>query len=137
MTPEILARIVTARGMRDLSDAARHALATTSDTISPAERIEQARRLRQMANSIVDLVVLSEALGGASWEEITQALGRRDTGTVSGEYEDAVAAWQSMPEDEQQAAAEGSEDLDAWYSRHREDIDPTVESPITDLQNRR
>lgn len=137
MTPEILARITSARGLRDLSDAARHVLATTSETISPAERIKRARELREMANAVVDLVVLGEALGGASWEEITQALGRRDARTVVGEYEDAVAAWEAMPEDEQRAAAAGSEDLDAWYARHREDIDPAVESPITDLQNRR
>ncbi|MFE6185448.1 hypothetical protein ACFQ6U_13585 [Streptomyces sp. NPDC056465] len=137
MTPEILARIVTARGMRDLSDAARNALAKTSDTISPAERIEQARELRQMANAIVDLVVLGEALGGASWEEITQALNRRDPGSVAGEYEGAVAEWQAMPEDERQAAAEGAEYLDAWFARHREDIDPAVERPVGDLHNRR
>lgn len=74
MTPEILARIATARAARDLSDLARLALADTATTASPAERIERARRLRQVANEVVDLVVLAEALGGASWEEIAKAL---------------------------------------------------------------
>ncbi|MDV6291246.1 hypothetical protein R2F25_38190 [Streptomyces sp. UP1A-1] len=93
-------------------------------------------RLRQMANNIVDLVVLSEALGGASWEEITQAMNRRDADTVQGEYADSVAAWEAMPEDQMTAAAEGFEDLDRWYARHREDQDPELPTPVADLLNR-
>ncbi|MFE6639487.1 hypothetical protein ACFVFT_38765 [Streptomyces tendae] len=136
MTPEILARIATARGYRDLSDLARQALASAAAPNSPAERIETARRLRQMANEIVDLVVLGEALGGASWEEITHALNRRDPGTVAREYADSVADWEAMPEDQMAAAAEGFEDLDDWYARHREDQDPELPTPVADLLNR-
>lgn len=136
MTPEILARIATARGYRDLSDLARQALAATATTTSPTERIENARRLRQMVNEIVDLVVLGEALGGAPWEEITQALNRRDPGTVEREYADSVADWEALPEEQMAAAAEGSEDLDRWYARHREDQDPELTTPVADLLNR-
>ncbi|MGW2550137.1 hypothetical protein [Streptomyces sp. NPDC001635] len=136
MTPEILARITAARAARDLSDLARQAVGATAAPMSPAERIHAARRIRQMANELVDYAVLAEALAGASWEEITEALNRRDPRTVEGEYADAAADWQAMPEDEMTAAAEGTEDLDAWYGRHREDHDPAVESPITDLRNR-
>jgi hypothetical protein len=136
MEPEILARITTARAARDLSDLARQAVATTAETTSPTERILQARRLRQLANEIVDRVVLAEALGGASWPEITEALNRRDPDTVRGEYEDAVAEWKAMPEEQKAAAADGLEDLDAWYARHREDQDPELATPVADLQNR-
>ncbi|MCG8971731.1 hypothetical protein [Streptomyces sp. CL12-4] len=137
MTPEILARITAARAARDLSDLARQALATTAETTSPTERIHAARRLRQMANELVDVVVLAEALGGASWEEITKALGRREPGTVEREFRDDVAEWSRLPEDRMEAAAAGAEDLDQWYARHREDHDPASPSPVSDLLNRR
>jgi hypothetical protein len=136
MTPEILARIATARGARDLSDLARQAVAATAETASPAERIRQARELRQLANEIVDLAVLAEALAGAPWEEITSALNRRDPDTVRGEYQDAVDEWGSKSEAELERAAEGFEDVDAWYARHREDYDPEVSTPVADLLNR-
>ncbi|MFF4902289.1 hypothetical protein [Streptomyces sp. NPDC001068] len=136
MEPEILARITTARAARDLSDLARQTVATTAETTSPADRILQARRLRQLANEIVDRVVLAEALGGASWQEITEALNRQDPDTVRGEYEDAVAEWEAMPEDQKAAAADGLEALDAWYKRHREDQDPKLATPVADLLNR-
>ncbi|MFF1600843.1 hypothetical protein ACFVYV_25595 [Streptomyces mirabilis] len=136
MEPEILARITTARAARDLSDLARQAVATTAETTSPAERIMQARRLRQMANEIVDLVVLAEALAGTPWDEITQALKRQDPDTVRDEYEDAVAEWETMPEDRKTSTAAGLEDLDAWYARHREDPDPEISTPVADLLNR-
>ncbi|CAM5235227.1 hypothetical protein [Streptomyces griseomycini] len=137
MTPEILARIATARALRDLSDLARQEVAATAEPLSPAERIRRARRLRQMTNEIIDRVVLAEALAGASWEEIAGALGLRDPGTVEREYAEDVAEWAALPEDEMEAEAEGAEDLDAWYARHREDHDPTAPSPVTDLLNRR
>lgn len=137
MTPEILARITAARAARDLSDLARQAVGTTAETISPGERIQNARRLRKMANDIVDLVVLAEALAGADWREITDALSpRMDPGTVEEEYADAVAEWAATTEAEADEAATGLEDLDAWYARHREDHDPHVEKPVADLLNR-
>ncbi|MCX5182668.1 hypothetical protein [Streptomyces sp. NBC_00268] len=136
MTPEILARIATARAARDLSDLARLVLADTAATTSSAQRIEKARRLRQVANQVVDLVVLAEALGGASWEEITKALGRRDSGTVEREFAKDVAEWGSTPEGELERAAEGHEALDEWYARHREDQDPELPTPVADLLNR-
>lgn len=141
MTPEILARIATARAARDLSDLARQEVASTAEPLSPAERIRRARRLRQMATEIVDLVVLAEALAGTPWEEIAGALGPknlgRDPDTVRAEYEDALAEWQALPEERMEAGAEGTDDLDAWYERHREDHDPAAPSPVTDLLNRR
>jgi hypothetical protein len=136
MTPEILARITAARAARDLSDLARQAVGTTAESTSPAERIERARRLRLMANQVVDLIVLAEALGGADWPEITQALGRRDADTVGEEFADAVAEWSGLTEEAADAAAAGVEDLDAWYARHREDHDPDLEKPVADLLNR-
>ncbi|MFI5990303.1 hypothetical protein ACIBAC_00415 [Streptomyces sp. NPDC051362] len=136
MTPEILARITTARAAHDLSDLARQAVAATAETTDPAERIIQARRLRQLANEVVDRVVLAEALGGASWQEITDALNRQDADTVRREYEDAVAQWNAMSEEEKAAAAEGFEDVDRWYARHREDYDPPLSTPVADLLNR-
>ncbi|MEE1764432.1 hypothetical protein [Streptomyces sp. SP18BB07] len=136
MTPEILARITTARAARDLSDLARQALATTAENTSVTERIKTARRLRQLANEFVDRVVLAEALAGADWTEIAKALNRRDPGTVEGEYADAVAEWSAFTEAEADEAAAGVEDLDAWYARHREDHDPDLEKPVADLMNR-
>ncbi|MFJ4880082.1 hypothetical protein ACIP93_33410 [Streptomyces sp. NPDC088745] len=136
MTPEILARITTARAARDLSDLARQSVASTAAAINPAERLQNARRLRQMATQLVDTLVLAEALGGTSWEEITEALGRRDPGTVAREYAEDVAGWEAMPEGQMVAAAEGFEDLDAWYVRHREDQDPELATPVADLLNR-
>lgn len=136
MTPEILARIATARAARDLSDLARLALADTATTASPAERIERARRLRQVANEVVDLVVLAEALGGASWEEIAKALSRQDPGTVEREFAADVAEWSSQSEAELERAAEGSGALDEWYARHREEQDPMIPTPVADLLNR-
>ncbi|WP_328736518.1 hypothetical protein [Streptomyces bobili] len=78
MTPEILARITAARAARDLSDLARQAVGTTAESISTTERIQNARRLRQMANEFLDLIVLAEGLAGAEWAEIARALGRGD-----------------------------------------------------------
>ncbi|MFC9280947.1 hypothetical protein [Streptomyces collinus] len=135
MTPEILARITAARAARDLSDLARQAVGTTAETISPAERIRRARELRQMVNAYVDLVVLSEALAGADWQEIAAALSpQRDPETVRAEYADAVAEWSGFAEAD--ADDEGVEGLDAWYARHREDHDPDLEKPVADLLNR-
>ncbi|MER6109254.1 hypothetical protein [Streptomyces hirsutus] len=136
MTPEILARITAARAARDLSDLARQAVGTTAETTSTAERIETARRLRHMANQIVDLVVLAEALAGAEWSEITEALGRIEPGTVKAEYADAVAEWSSLTEAEATESAADIEDMDAWYARHREDHDPDLEKPVANLLNR-
>ncbi|MFJ1552694.1 hypothetical protein [Streptomyces mirabilis] len=134
MRPEILARIAAARAARDLSDLARQAVGTTAETISPTERIQRARQLRQMVNEYVDVVVLGEALAGADWQEISAALNRRDPETVKGEYEDAVTEWGALPEGDLED--EGVEDLDGWYTRHREDHDPDLEKPVADLLNR-
>lgn len=136
MTPEILARIATARAARDLSDLARQAVATTAETTSPTERIHRARELRELANQLVDLVALAEAFGGASWDEITEALGRRDPGTVEREFADAVAEWGGKSEADLERRAAGYEALDEWYARHREDQDPEVSTPVADLLNR-
>ncbi|MFF7838756.1 hypothetical protein ACFZC6_08070 [Streptomyces ossamyceticus] len=137
MTPEILARITAARAARDLSDLARQAVGTTAESISATERIERARRLRQMANEYVDLIVLAEGLAGGDWAEITEALGRRDPGTVEREYADDLAEWDApVGETEAEEAVAGIEALDAWYARHREDHDPDLEKPVADLLNR-
>lgn len=136
MTPEILARIATARALRDLSDLARQEVASTAEPLSTAERIERARRIRQMANQIVDYVVLGEALAGAPWEEIGTALRPQDPTSVRDEYEDAVGEWNALPEDEREGAAAGFEDLDDWYARQREDHDPELRTPVSDLLNR-
>ncbi|WP_328491187.1 hypothetical protein [Streptomyces zaomyceticus] len=136
MTPEILARIATARAARDLSDLARLVVASTAQPSSPSERIRDARRLRELANQVVDLVTLAEALGGADWEEIAQALGRRDAATVEQEFGEDVAEWGGKPEADLEAAAEGHEALDEWYARHREDQDPERTTPVSDLLNR-
>ncbi|MER5222830.1 hypothetical protein [Streptomyces flaveus] len=136
MTPEILARITAARAARDLSDLARQAVGTTAEDISTTERIQNARRLRQMVNEFVDLIVLAESLAGAEWAEITRALGRGDAATVEGEYADAVEEWSAFTETEADEAGAGTEDLDAWYARHREDHDPDLEKPVADLLNR-
>lgn len=135
MTPEILARITAARAARDLSDLARQTVGTTAETISPAERIRNARRLRKMANDIIDRVVLAEALAGAEWPEITAALGRLDPATVQDEYAEALNEWRSYGDDTDEEVV-GVEDLDAWYARHREDHDPDLEKPVADLLNR-
>ncbi|MFI1532171.1 hypothetical protein [Streptomyces griseus] len=136
MTPEILARITLARAERDLSDLARAAVGTAAADVSPAERIKAARRSRQLVNEIVDRTVLVAALAGTSWEDIARSLNRRDPGTVEAEYEDSVAAWRAMSQEElAEAAAAGAEGLDAWYARHREDYDPAEESPVADLLN--
>ncbi|MFE9993548.1 hypothetical protein [Streptomyces avermitilis] len=134
MTPEILARITAARAARDLSDLARQAVGTTAESISTTERIQNARRLRQMANEFLDLIVLAEGLAGAEWAEITRALGRGDAATVKGEYAEALSEWSAVTEAEEAGA--GAEDLDAWYARHREDHDPDLEKPVADLLNR-
>ncbi|MFM9647734.1 hypothetical protein ACKI1S_16500 [Streptomyces galilaeus] len=134
MTPEILARITAARAARDLSDLARQAVGTTAESISTTERIQNARRLRQMANEFLDLIVLAEGLAGAEWAEIARALGRGDEATVRGEYAEALSEWSAVTEAEEAGA--GAEDLDAWYARHREDHDPDLEKPVADLLNR-
>ncbi|MFF4543594.1 hypothetical protein ACFY1J_05015 [Streptomyces sp. NPDC001406] len=136
MTPEILARITAARAARDISDLARQAVGTTAETTSATERIEKARRLRQLVNEYVDRVVLAEVLAGAEWPEVAQALSRRDPGTVEEEYADAITEWSALTEDEANEAAAGVEALDDWFARHREDHDPDLEKPVADLLNR-
>lgn len=133
MNPEILARLSAARAHRDLSDLARQGLGDINSGASSRERIEAARRLRVLVNELVDLVVLAEALGGAPWEEITQALHRRDAETVRVEYEDAVSEWRAAPAPAFDGVDDDARDLDAWYQRHREDTDPAGENPATDL----
>ncbi|MFE4575743.1 hypothetical protein [Streptomyces chartreusis] len=136
MTPEILARIATARAARDLSDLARQFVATTAQPANPTERIRRARELRELVNQLVGLTVLAEAFGGASWEEITAALGRQDSDTVEREFAEDVAEWGGKSEEELQRAAEGHDALDKWYARHREDQDPEGSTPVADLFNR-
>ncbi|MET8696816.1 hypothetical protein ABZV65_30250 [Streptomyces bauhiniae] len=131
MTPEILARVSAARTARDLSDLARQALGAAAEDSTPAERIEQARRLRMMAVQYVDRIVLAEALGGAGWDELAVALGRRDPDTVEEDYADAVTEW--AEDADAPRAADGYEALDAWYERHREDHDPQTSTPVADL----
>lgn len=137
MKPEILARIAAARAARDLADLARQAVGTTAEITGPTERIEKARRLRQMANEVIRMTVLAEGLAGVNWAEITEALGRRDPCTVEREYADDLAEWNApVGETEVDEAAAGIEALDAWYARHREDHDPDLEKPVADLLNR-
>ncbi|GBQ03915.1 hypothetical protein SSP531S_53940 [Streptomyces spongiicola] len=136
MTPEILARITAARAARDLSDLARQTVGTTAESASVTERIERARRLRQMANEYVDLIILAEGLAGADWAEIARALNRSDAATVEEEYAEAVGEWSALTEAEADEAGAGTEDLDAWYAYHREDHDPDLEKPVADLLNR-
>lgn len=136
MTPEILARIATARAARDLSDLARQFFATTARPSSPTERIRSARELRELVNQLVDLTVLAEAFGGATWEEITTALSRQDPGTVAREFAADIAEWGGQSEEDLQLGAAGHEALDEWWARHREDLDPEVSTPVADLLNR-
>ncbi|MCX4677593.1 hypothetical protein OG413_20185 [Streptomyces sp. NBC_01433] len=135
MDPETLARLAATRAHRDLSDLARQGVGSISSGPGVGERIEAARRLRVLVNELVDLVVLSEALGGASWEEITRALRRLGAGTVQAEYEEAVREWRAGPA-ERQVAVDDARDLDTWYLRHREDTDPPVEKPASELLQR-
>ncbi|MFE0058645.1 hypothetical protein [Streptomyces sp. NPDC059003] len=132
MASATVARLVAARAHRDLSDLARLGVGTISSEQSCRERIEAARRLRVLANELVDLVVLAEALGGATWQEITKALQRRDAATVQAEYEDDVQEWQSAPA-EPFDGIDDAQGLDAWYRVHREDSDPPAENPVSDL----
>ncbi|MFG2141816.1 hypothetical protein [Streptomyces sp. NPDC048650] len=133
MNSESLAHVASARAHRDLSDLARQGVGGISSGASTRERIEEARRLRVLANELVDLVVLGEVLCGASWEEITQALHRRDAGTVQAEYEDAVREWEATPAEAFDGLDGDARDLDAWYRQHREDTDPPAEDPVFDL----
>ncbi|MGC5042519.1 hypothetical protein ACLQ16_04280 [Streptomyces albidoflavus] len=133
MTPETLARLAVARAHRDLSDLARQGVGGSSSGAGARERIESARRLRVMVNELVDLVVLGEALGGTSWEEITRALRRMDAATVRAEYEDAVSEWRGTPAGQAQKAIDEARGLDAWYRQHREDADPSAGNPVSDL----
>ncbi|MEU1311072.1 hypothetical protein ABZ419_19580 [Streptomyces cinnamoneus] len=133
MTSENLARLAVARAHRDLSDLARQGVGSISSAAGTRERIEAARRLRVMVNELLDLVVLGEALDGEQWEEITSALRRRDVETVRAEYAEAVTQWQAVPATAIQGAEGDARDLDAWYRRHREDADPPVENPVSDL----
>ncbi|MGI5337642.1 hypothetical protein ACQEVS_09725 [Streptomyces sp. CA-181903] len=129
MTPETLARLAAARAHRDLSDLARQGVGGIGCAAGARERIEAARRLRVTVTGLLDLVVL----GGEPWEGIARALCRRDVETVRAEYAEAVPYWQVAPATVLREAAGEARDLDAWYRRHREDIDPPVENPVFDL----
>lgn len=133
MTPEILARLAAARAYRDLSDLARQGVGSISSSRGSRERIQEARRLRVMVNELVDLAVLGEALGGASWDEITQALHRHDAGTVQAEYGDAVSDWQAAPAEAFNGIGDDADDLDTWDRAHREATDPAAENPASEL----
>ncbi|RZU28185.1 hypothetical protein EV284_6351 [Streptomyces sp. BK022] len=131
MTPEILARVSAARTVRDLSDLARQTLGAIAEDSTPAERIDQARRLRLLAVEYVDRIVLAEALGGTGWEDLAAALGRRDPDTVEADYADDVAEWSAATD--AGSVLDGYEALDAWYDRHREDHDPQTSTPVRNL----
>ncbi|AKN68777.1 hypothetical protein QR97_02240 [Streptomyces sp. PBH53] len=131
--PESLARLTAARGHRDLSDLARQNVGVIGSPTTVQERIAAVRRLRILVEQIVDLVVLEAALSGASWEEITQALNRRDAETVQGEYEDAVADWRAAPASAYADVQDDARALDEWYRRHRDDGDPATENPVSHL----
>ncbi|MEU6755969.1 hypothetical protein [Streptomyces sp. NPDC046685] len=136
MTPEILARITAARACRDLSDLARQGVGATAEPASSAERLTAARRLRVLANEIVDRMVVAEALAGTSWDELAAALGR-DPHTLATEYGESVAQWGGLTETEMEGEADSAEALDAWYARHQEDGDPPARTPVANLLNRR
>lgn len=135
MTPEILARITAARAARDLSDLSRQAVGCTAAPARPEERLIAARRLRQLANAVVEYTALAEALAGTPWESLAEALNRRDPATLQAEYAESLAEWTALDRD---SLAEGMREaggLDAWYARHLEDGDPASETPVSDLLN--
>ncbi|OEJ21004.1 hypothetical protein [Streptomyces subrutilus] len=136
MTPEILARITAARAARDLSDLARQVVGASATPATPADRLIAARRLRQLANALVDYTVVAEALSGTSWESMAAALSRHDAATLQGEYEDSVEDWAALDAGVLDEGAQSAPDLDAWYLRHREDADPAGETPVSDLLDR-
>ncbi|MFE7072543.1 hypothetical protein ACFU96_20930 [Streptomyces sp. NPDC057620] len=133
----MLARIAAARADRDLSDYARQMVGITAVGAPAAECIRAARQMRLLATQIVDLTVLAERLAGASWQEITDALGRQDAAVVEDEYADAITEWQAKSEEQMKREAAGFPELDDWYVRHREDHDPHTSTPVADLLNRR
>ncbi|MGG2460110.1 hypothetical protein ACO0M4_09870 [Streptomyces sp. RGM 3693] len=133
MTPETVARLTVVRAYRDLSNLARHGVGNSLSGAGARERIEEARRLRVLANALVDLVVLSEALAGTPWQVITQALNRSDAETVQGEYAEAVTAWQAVPAEAFEGIGGDARDLDTWYRAHRDDSDPVAQNPASDL----
>ncbi|MEV7512095.1 hypothetical protein AB0O57_29475 [Streptomyces sp. NPDC091201] len=136
MTPETLARITAARAARDLSDLARQAVGSVALPGDTEDRLTAARRLRQLANAVVDYTVVAEALSGTSWEAMAGALGRRNADTLKAEYEESVQEWAALEHDALAEGTHGAFDLDAWYRRHQEDADPGSETPVTDLLNR-
>ncbi|GGW95359.1 hypothetical protein [Streptomyces noursei] len=133
MTPETLVRLAVVRAYRDLSDLARYGVGNINSSAGARERIEEARRLRVLANELVDLVVLSEALADTSWQVITQALNRRDAETVQCEYAEAITEWRAAPAEAYEGIDGDARDLDTWYRAHRDDSDPVAENPASDL----
>ncbi|MFI1201596.1 hypothetical protein ACH4VR_19455 [Streptomyces sp. NPDC020883] len=133
MIPETLARLAVVRAYRDLSDFARHGVGNSNSGEGARERIEEARRLRVLANELVDLVVLSEVLAGTSWQVIAQALNRRDAEMVQREYAEAVTEWRAVPAEAYEGIDGDARDFDTWYRAHCDDSDPVAENPASDL----
>jgi hypothetical protein len=123
--------VAAASAAREVADYARDIVGTASDTISTRERIHGARRLRLLALEVLDRSVIAEALSGASWAEIADAL-LLDEATARARYEEAVATWADPQSAEQRGPGEAGDPdvggtaagLDLWWERHRDAHDP-------------
>lgn len=111
----------------------------------PGERIEQARRLRALAMTVLDRAVLVELLTGSTWDEVADALGRtvEDARRI---YEPTLELWAldqpvggldatifgdfttGLPHDPDPEGTARA--VDAWCARHSEPWD-AVDEPVT------
>lgn len=87
-------RVASAAAAREAVDQAR-VFAATAATAGPADHLRAARELRLATVAVVDLSVLLMLVRGASWDEVTRALGRGDEGTVRAYYDPLLRAWGS------------------------------------------
>lgn len=129
------ARLAFAVALRESADYARGLIADVGTEHMPGELIRNTRRLRLLDLSALDRAVLIEALSGASWECIAEAL-VMPVGEARRKYEPVVALWrQELDAGEVDATIYGdlttglrhdhdpegtAVSVDAWYNRHME-----------------
>ena len=87
-------RVASVAAAREVVDSAR-AFAAAAATSDPAEHLRAARELRLATVAVVDLSALLMLAHGASWADVTRALGRGDEPTVRAYYGPLLRAWEA------------------------------------------
>lgn len=126
------ARMGMAVNARDVADEARGVLGDACAPLPRGELIAKTRRVRALAQALVDRAVMAEIAGGASWSDLADALGMpaEDCHRIYAPTWEVWLEHGSEPELDRGDREVGTgrdfdpegtaESLDQWWRRHAE-----------------